>query len=258
MNDSRSQAGAYREQMIWLAQSLAAARSEEVLAVVAAGTNPEHVRMFTDDNVDKRFEKLHKQVEFISAAFDDLGESLSDYIHEIPLSSYDTGSSDGERFLQWLEKSQELSPEQRDVIACQRARHAVENMGRENRMGHVRFQELWSMAGQLAGELKSNRQLRLQLNPIRLWSVFESGLLLDDDAVPPADVLFFAVGNEVRTAVLESSGKIRIDELSRLGVCTFDDWMAWYKVQGIEEHPRSEELSDFCRDLSEMGLLAFR
>ena len=42
----------------------------------------------------------------------------------------------------------------------------------------------------------------MHLNPIRIASQFVTARLLDDDATPPADVLFFAVDNDVATAVL--------------------------------------------------------
>ena len=113
------------------------------------------------------------------------------------------------------------------------------------------------MTNQLASELEVNHKLRIQLNPIRCWSVFETNILLDDDAVPPADVLFYPVGNEVRTAVLEPDGKLRIDELANLGACTIDEWIASATLHGCSDVPSRSSLLELCRDLSEMGLLAF-
>jgi hypothetical protein len=146
---------------------------------------------------------------------------------------------------------QELTPEQRDYVVCQRARHAVEDEARANRLGHVRFQELRSVADRLAAELDSNRRLRVHLNPIRAWALFMTPALLDEDASLPAAVLLFAVGNSISTAVLEPTGRSLVQELAACGPCTLDEWAdrSWQADR--------DTLVEFCRDLAGMGLVAF-
>ena len=257
MNNHQQQHEDYSEQLTRIARSLAAARDHEVIGDVAAGTDPEFVRMFTEDNVQKRFDKIRHQVEVIEPGFEELDELLSLFIDQLPLSSYDTGASDGDRFLQWIEQTQELSAEQCDLIDCQRARHIVESLGRKNRFGHIRFQQKWSTAASQSSELDSKRDLNIHLNPIRVWSRFHTNLLVDDDTVLPADVVFFACTNEVRTAVLESEGKRRLNDLELLGTCTIDEWRAWRGACDTAASPTREELIEICRGLAEMGLIAF-
>lgn len=257
MNESQQRDTDYSEQLTRIARSLAAGRDNEVIGDVAAGTDPEYVQMFVDDNVQKRFDKIRHQVEVIEPGFEGLDELLSTYMDQIPLASYDIGASDGDRFLQWLEQNPELSPEQCDLIDCQRARHAVEDLGRKNRLGHIRFQQLWRTVDSLTGELDSDRNLKIHLNPIRVWTRFQTRLLLDDEAVPPADVIFFACTNEVRTAVLESEGQQRVSELELFGTGTIDDWRTWRETSDHTASPTREDLIEICRDLAEMGLIAF-
>ncbi len=247
----------YATQLQRLARSMAAGRTDEVLDVLARGDQPWQVKMFTDGNLDKRFEKLQRQLEFVKPAFEDFDDLLVAFIRELPLAAYDTGTSDGDRFLEWLELGQKLTPEQHDFVACQRSRHAVEDEGRRNRLGHVRFQELVSMANELAGELGSNRNLQIHLNPIRVWGRFETAALLDENSDPPADVLFYASGNEVRTAVLEPEGLALVHELEGLSPCTLDSWSAVADSFADREPRSQDELAEFCHDIAAIGLLAF-
>ena len=247
----------YATQLRRLARSLAAGRNEDVLDVLAPGYHPWQVEMFTDGNVDKRFEKLQVQLEFVQSAFDEFESLLESYIHEFPLAAYDTGTTDGDRFLAWLDSHRELTPEQRDFVVCQRSRHAVEDAGRRNRFGHVRFQELKSLTNQLAGELGSNPNLQIHLNPIHVWGRFETKVLLDEDSAPPADVLFYASGNEVRTAVLEPEGQQLVHELAALSPCTLDEWVGAGNSFADRESRPQNELANFCRDMAEIGLVAF-
>jgi hypothetical protein len=247
----------YATQLQRLARSMAAGRSDEVLGLLARADQPWQVKMFVDGNLDKRFEKLQRQLEFVQPAFDDFADLLVAFIRELPLAAYDTGTSDGDRFLEWLESRRRLTPEQNDFVVCQRSRHAVEDEGRRNRLGHVRFQELVSMANELAGELGVNRNLQIHLNPIRVWGRFETQALLDDNAEPPADVLFYASGNEVRTAVLETDGTRQVRELEVLSPCTLESWSDASASMADREPRSADDFVEFCRDMAEIGLVAF-
>src|SRR5262249_11289418 len=160
------------------------------------------------------------------------------------LEPYATTTSDGEQFLAWLERTRELTPEQGDHVACQRARHAVEEAALANRLAHVRFQELSSVAAELAGGLAARPGVRIHLNPLRARAGLTTAVLLDGEAALPADVLFFPVGNDIHTAVLEPAGQALLGELEALGPCTLEEWTA------RSEHGGPEELAAFARDLA--------
>jgi hypothetical protein len=241
----------YRRQLTEWALAMAVGHNGSVPAALAEGSLPAQVELFTDGNLEKRYEKLQKQLEFVAGAFDDLNDLINDYIENEPLAAYDTGDGDGERFLLWLERQRPLTAEQRDHVTCQRARHAVEDVARKDRRGHVRFQERWSVATQLAAELETNARLRICLNPIRVAARFETAALLDEDAALPADVLFFPVGNSVRTAVLEPGVAELLEELAGWEPCTLAQWAC------LSRHADRDELVALSRDLAEMGLVAF-
>jgi hypothetical protein len=242
----------YRAQITACARALAVADNAVVAPFLPAGVADAAVKMFTDGNLDKRFQKLTDQLELLADSLDDLEELIVRYVRTVPLAAYDTGCTDAERFLLWLPEQRELTPAQRDLVACQRSRHAVEFAGRKQRLAHVRFQELASMAEPLSAEWGTNPELRIALNPIHVWATFETTALLDEDTDVPASVLFFAVRNEVRTAVLEADGRELVRALAISGPCRLDD-LIFGGAAGVEQ----DELIDLCRDLAEMGLAAF-
>jgi hypothetical protein len=207
--------------------------------------------MFVDGNLEKRLEKLQNQLAFVAEVFGHFDELLQDYIRNCKSDAFDSVTSDGERMLAWLAATRALTPKQQDYVACQRARHAVENLARENRLKHIRFQELSGLTDQWLKELDTNTELRVYLNPIRVWARFATPVFLDDDATPPADVLFFAVGSEIHTAVLELEGQSLINELADYQPCTFAEWAA------VSRHGDRADLIESSRDLAELGLLAF-
>jgi len=244
-------AAEYRRQLARWAQDLALAERESVAGHLADGSSDLHVKLFTDGNLDKRFNKLQNALEFIAGAFDPFDDLLAAYVRALPLAAYDTGSSDAERFLIWLEGDQPLTAEQRDYVACQRGRFAVENAARENRSGHVQFQELAGVAAESATALEANPDWQLYLNPVHAWSRFQTSALLDEESTPPANVLFYAAGTEIATAVLEPAGQLLVRSLALYSPCTLDDWAATF------DDTDRVELAEFCRDLAEMGLVAF-
>jgi hypothetical protein len=152
--------------------------------------------------------------------------------------------------LEWLVENCPLTPRQRDYVACQQARHEIEELARSRRLQHVRFQEMRSLVNRWLDELESNDRLQVFLNPVRVWARFETDELLDDDAALPADVLFFADGGEVATAVLELEGQALVNLLADLNPCTLAQWA---QLTPIADRG---ELAELCRELSAMGLVA--
>lgn len=243
----------YRQELQRICRAMAEARTDAVINDLELGSVPEFMKMFVEDNVDKRYDKLQKQLEILKDAFtgEELNEIFLAFMDKVPLGAYDSGQYDGEKLLKWLEANRPLTPVQRDVVRCQRARHAVENLGRVKRREHIRFQEFASLSAELASELGENPSLKIHLNPLRVWTQFETNTLLDDEAPTPADVLFFAVRNNISTAMLEEHGRNLIDELATLEPATLTTWAI------LTEHADREELIELCRDLAEMGLVAF-
>lgn len=215
----------------------------------SSDSKPLGVKMFVDGNLDKRFEKLLDALDFLSPAFKQFDELIVSYIRATPLAAYDTGGSDAERMLDWLQRTRKLSARQQDYIACQRARHAVEEAAREDRLAYVRFQERWSVTPALAADLPTGVAL-LYLNPIRIWTTFRTTTLLGEGAEPPCQVVFFPVQGEISTAALDDRGAALLAELAALCPVGFDSWAA------VTQHADSDDLLQTVRDLAEMGLVA--
>lgn len=225
-------------------------RESEVAHALAGASTTVRVKMFVDGNLEKRFDKLQNQLLFVAEAFENFDRLITDFIRSEPLEAFGCALSDGEAMLKWLCSTRELSAVQRDYIACQCARHTIEEIARSDRLGYVRFQELASVADELLPHLGNNESLRIILNPTRIWATFETGELLEDDAQPPANVLFFATRGEIATAALELEGQALLNELVDFQPCTLADWAA------VSAWADRDELIAFCRDLARLGLVA--
>jgi len=246
----------YTEQLSRIATSLAVAKNGVVYGDVAAGQSFCLVEMFTSGNLDKRADKLNDQLDMFVEAMEELPGLISRYIREIPLAAYDTGTSDTDRFVRWLPTVIKLTPEQRDLVLVIKSRFTVEEAGRRNRLGHVRFQELASLNDRLVSELESNEDLRIHLNPMRTRAVFETGLLIGEEESPDdgVEVLFFAFQSEVRTVILELEGRVLVQTLSEIGPCQ----LASLKKQlDLTMSLDDESLMEMLNDCSEIGLIAF-
>jgi hypothetical protein len=207
--------------------------------------------MFVDGNLDKRLDKLARQLEFVEPQFAEFESLLIDYIRAKPLMALDDGIQDADRMLVWLMAHRELTAEQRDYIVCQRARHAIEELARRHRLDYVRFHERFSLVDQLLARLESDPSLRIHLNPIRRWTRFTTSALLEETTPPPASVLFFGSQGAVASAVLELEGQTLINELADLQPCTLDEWAA------LTQLVDRQRLVEFCHDLARMGLICF-
>ena len=151
MKDRGQRDLAYREELRRWVPALAGLKATNgVCDALDPGSSPAGLKLFAEGNLSKRREKLHAQLEFVAEAFDDFDDIASAFIRSVPSAAYDTTATDGERFLSWLERCDELRPRQRDYVACQRARLAVEAAARADRRGHLRFQELWGLTPQRA------------------------------------------------------------------------------------------------------------
>ena len=241
----------YRQQLARLAQAMSQANHEKVvLPDLAQGMPPTRIKMFVDGNLEKRLDKLTKQLEFVAEIFDDFESLIVQYIREVPLSALGSSAGDGERMLQWLNITQQLTPRQQDYVTCQNSRQNVENLARSKRALYIRFQELLSLTDGWFDELERNVRLNVYLNPICAWSRFVTSEFLNEEDTPPVNVIFFPVSGQVTTAVLEPRGQALIDELSGHQPCRLSEWI---RQSGHD----ADEIVAACRDMAQIGLVAF-
>ena len=240
----------YHRRLTRLARSLATAKSDAIRNELTPDSAPPLVKVFVDGNLDKRCDKLLSQLEFVADAFPHFERLVMEYILCVPLAAYDSGTSDGERMLQWLLENKSLTPPQRDYVVCQQARHQIEELARRNRLALVRFQELRSNSDRLVPRLRSQDGVQIFVNPIRTWTRFHTTELLDGEAPAPADVLLFAVDGEIGTAFLELEGRALFNELVDYQPISLGQWAA------LSQLADRDELAELSCDLSAMGLVA--
>ena len=246
----------YADQLRHIAHSLAVGKNDQVTNVISERDTLEKVYLFTSGNLEKRFDKLMDEAELLEDELENLEDLIVKYVREQPLQAYDTGTSDVANFMKWLGQQIDLTPEQRDLTVVLRSRTATEEVGRRNRMAHVRFQELRSLVEELAAELGINQSLRIRLNPVRLWAVFESTLFLDEEEAPTGgvEVLFYALGNEVRTAVLEPEARAVMRTLSECEPCPLEEL---HERVDLTAGVAKDELQEILLDSADAGLIAF-
>jgi len=251
MNTISKQQDDYREQIIRFTEATAVGKNDLVRRDLPDESAMQFVEMFTDGNLEKRHGKIKDQLDVLEVGYDRLDEFIDRFIREVPLAAYDTGCTDTERFLKWLLVNTPLSRETRDRVTCHRSRNAVEFKAAENRLGHVRFQEISASRNLFLQEWGENLNLWMHLNPIHVEAVFRTRELLDDETELPAAVMFFPVGNNIHTAVLEPAGQDLVHLLDENGPAR----LAEIVLQTSFED--RWELIATCRELAEMGLAAF-
>jgi hypothetical protein len=240
----------YRRQLNRWVAALATGDNETVRADAAERYLAGDIDLFTEGNLDKRVDILSLQLSFLAAAFEDLDELIEEYIAAQPLAAFAAGPADAAAFLRWLSASCALTPEQADHVACRQARYDVEDAARANRSGHTRFQERWSVARRLAKQLRRNDGLRLHLNPARGWATLHTRAFLDEETKLPGNVVFFALGMQIHSAVLDDPVPALLEALEE-GPLTLAEWAERVGLSG------PEELVAVAGRLATVGLLAF-
>ena len=188
--------------------------------------------------------------ELLADGFDGFDEHIAAFVACTPAPTRRSGLADADRFLDWLEANADLNDEQCDFVAALRSRHAVELVAVRQRLAHARFQELLSRSDRYASELETNRRLTIRINPIHVWSQFETRVLLDEETEIPATVLFFPVEGCVRTVVVEPDAEVLLRDLASGGAMTIADLLRRTPCE------RQIECLHLVRRLAGVGVIA--
>jgi len=244
----------YREQLAYYAHCLATGRTDELKDAIEGHDALNRLCHFVDGNVGKRVDWLLSMVEFVAPVFENLEQLVQDYAMEWPAAAVGENRDDADVFLEWLAATHELTDVQRDYVACARARNAVDASAMQNRMGHLRFQEMVSLAEEFAAKLLTDSEaetsLMIHLNPIRVWTEFRTGELLGEKIDKPVEVLFFGDGEGVNTAALSPDAIALVRELEERSPWTLDTWAT------VNGSVNRRELAELCQSLAKMGLIA--
>lgn len=240
----------YREQLETWARALSLGDIDALRDAVEPGFRSQHVIHFVDGNKMKRAALLEQFLKFVAPVFDDLAEIVDDFVAEHPFQAHDSPTADSERCLQWISETRQLTPTQQDYVACQRARHAVEFLACEKRIEHIRFQELLSLTPELLKEIDSNDGITILLNPLLAWTRFHTPALLEDSPPLPSDVVFYATGGGIRSATVNETARLLLEELEQIGPTTFDAWAL------RSSHADRDALRAACVNFAQQELIA--
>lgn len=241
----------YRAQLERLARAMSTGRETEIVDMLDEGSSAERLEWFVSGNIDKRAQWLHSMLPLVVGSLADFEELAGAYVQTRPQAAVGTGENDADAFLAWLEETQPLADEERDYVACQRARHALENLARERRLDHLQFQETQDFSKKLIHKLghPSGAELKIQLNPIHAWTTLRTSVLVGDEAELPGEVLFFAIADGSSAAVLEPTSRALVRELAENGPWTLDTWACF------TERTDRQGLLDVCGLLAPMGVV---
>ncbi|RMG37152.1 MAG: hypothetical protein D6725_09380 [Planctomycetota bacterium] len=231
---------------------------------------------FTRGNLLKRIDKLHDQLDLPANPFADLEHLLERYVREIPLRAFDIGTTDAARFARWLWRHFELTPHQRDALRVVRCRCAVEALARHQRLVYLRFHERhqWNLSAGIGWDLAVREGMKLMVNPVRIWSTFETRWLLDEDADVVArpvrrrtgeptsplslprgryGVVFYAIAGEIGS--VELAGEVRpvLNVLSGPPLRSVAEWTDRLAVSGNGLAAAPIEPADFA-ELIQVGV----
>jgi hypothetical protein len=204
----------------------------------------------SDPSLARRMESLQASCDVLADGFDQLDSLVDRYLHETPLASYEDQTLDAERFLDWLDQRDDLTHEQRDYLTCQRSRHAIEFVAFRKRLAHLRFQQLLSQPADGTASLNGRTTVVLHLNPVHVWATYDTHVLLEPDAVVPATVLFFPVGDEIRTLTMSDEAADLVRRLEYAGPTPIRELIAW-----STRKVREQRLA-MIRLLADRGLVA--
>lgn len=181
--------------------------------------------------------------------FHSLDRLIGDYVRSVPPAAH--SETDTERFMTWLEDREYVNPEQRDLLLCLYSRRAVETAALHKRLAHARFSELLVRTPALLKTLTPLSAETIRLNPVHIWAIMQTRVLLDEESDLPAHVLFYQIGDEVSTAILRGDvlplvrmlehRDVKVSELFR--DMTFD---------------QEDRLMDLLHQLAEMKIIAIR
>jgi len=237
----------YPQQLARVSAALAAAQTQAILGDITPNCGPGDVQRFVDNAVGERFRLISEELAFVALAFDGFDQLIERYLRETPRQTYALDQSDQERFLGWLRRTRVLAAKQSDFVSHQEAEYACLTKARENRAGHVAFQRVWTLSKQTQREQQVPANQEMQVNPIHIWSRMT---IADAQSNQPSEdnVLFLAVGQEVRSLWLDAERITAVRDLTQHNPTTLAAWSA-----------RNRELTNrtqLCDELIAAGLVA--
>ena len=230
----RSHEREHRDTMKEAAEAVARLDLDSLTPLLASGTSCRGAKLFLGALHGKRRLKLERQLDLVRETVERIEAWFDRYVVSVPPSDDARNFDDALFFLDWLRDHADLSDEDRDAIACQRAQFNVEEKARASRPVYLEFHRRWK-----EGDRDS---FAVIVNPTASFFRVESGWLLDEDSPESDQLVSFAVESEVRTAVIDQNSKALLV------------WLAAEPETPL--HALSPETRETVQSLAEMGLIA--
>jgi len=236
----------YAQQLARWADSLAAGRSEALLADLASGCNEADVARYLENAMGERRRLLLEELSFVALAFADFEQRVDQYLSETPRRTYAVTERDQERFLEWLRRD-ELNAQQQDFVACQAAEYGCYRLAQKNRVAHLKFQRLASQREQ-RNETTNDQHKTILVNPVHVWSRLEVAAT-DEHGTHSGEVVFVVVDQEIRSLWLKAARQHAARKLTTKQQIPWAEWR--------NNHPQltDDEISTLCRELIDGGLI---
>lgn len=158
-------------------------------------------------------------------------------------------AEDAKRFLRWLADS---SPQVREGCSLGAVREEwspAELAALRQRLAHARFQQRWRASLRHLPQLSPRSRLIATLHPIHVWATLAETRPEEDAEVVPTDVLFFPVGEEVRSVRLGFDAALLLRWMEHRGRTVRR------LVRSVPGLPPTEGL-ELLRDLCRAGAIA--
>jgi hypothetical protein len=229
MHAVMEQAIVFREQLAAWSNALAAGRIGPIADSLTTNCTTQDVNRYLANAIGERERLLQEELSLTALAFVDFPKLVDAYITQTPRTTFELDASDPVRCLQWLRKTQPLTPQQQDFITYQECEYACHHLAQQQRDRYLQFQayKRWTSAEEARAAILARAPLHLAA--VRVAARLSAPALnLRADAA--CDVIFFAVEAKVQMLCLAAGGLMRLRSLTATQPCTFDAWHAKNKT----------------------------
>jgi len=185
-------------------------------------SSADDVERYLQNGWGERYEIITKDLALVGLAFADFPALIDRYLVSVPKANREPHGADQQRCLHWLKRTLDLTPQQLDFIHYQQAEYGCQKRARAHRASHVAFQKLLARFADVTVDWQTTCW---HLNPVRTWSRLSMPMQADT-ASGPSDVVFFPVGDEVRSLSCSTTERNWLKEFPRRWSGTLFTW-AW-------------------------------
>lgn len=207
------------------------------------------VRLVTFDPLSQSGRRIARGREWLPQGEDVWEGWIKDYLIASAGREPRSPAEDAERFLAWLADSSPQVVGGRIADGAGEEWSPAELAELRQRLAHARFQRRWRAGLRHLPQLSPRSRLIATLNPIHVWATVAESRPEEEADAAPTDVLFFPVGEEVRSVRLGLDAAMLLRRLEPRGRTVRR------LVRSVPELTPAEGL-ELLRDLCQAGAIA--